>query len=251
MRKKPLIGVNADYRSGKKEQGAYTFLAAGYHDSIAAAGGVPVVVPTMSSEQDLARVLELLDGFVLVGGADLDPRRDGYMLHSSVRLMESRREAFDRMLVRMIADRRIPCFGIGVGMQLLNLTLGGNLYLHIPEDVPTSIPHRDPQDPAHRHTLEVVPNSLMERVFGDGEIRVNSMHHMAIDEVARGFRVTARCPDGIIEAIESTRDDWFAIGTQFHPESETASAIDIRIFEEFICGITGDVIQISEELAAA
>jgi putative glutamine amidotransferase len=63
---------------------------------------------------------------------------------------------------------------------------------------------------------------------------------MAIDEVAPGFRVTARCPDGVVEAIESTTD-WLAVGTQFHPESESASALDLRIFEEFICGITGEV----------
>jgi putative glutamine amidotransferase len=251
MRKKPLIGLNADFRGPKKDSSAFTFLAAGYHDAIVAAGGVPVVVPPMEEEDDLARVLDLLDGFVLVGGADLDPRRDGFMLHSSVRLMEARREEFDRLLMRLIAERRLPVFGIGVGMQLLNVVQGGNLYLHIPEDVPTAIPHRDPQDPAHRHTLEVAPGSLMERVYGDGEIRVNSMHHMAIDEVARGFRITARCPDGIVEAIESTRDDWFALGTQFHPQAETASAIDIRIFEEFICGITGEVISIADELAAA
>ena len=61
----------------------------------------------------------------------------------------------------------------------------------------------------------------------------------------------ATSPDGIIEAIESTRSDWFAMGTQFHPESETATAIDIRVFEEFICGITGEVIVMEEELAAA
>ena len=52
----------------------------------------------------------------------------------------------------------------------------------------------------------------MERVYGEGEIRVNSMHHMAIDEVASGFAVTARCPDGVVEAIEST-SDWFVVGT--------------------------------------
>jgi putative glutamine amidotransferase len=60
------------------------------------------------------------------------------------------------------------------------------------------------------------------------------MHHMAIDELASNFEVTARCPDGIIEAIESTTPDWFAVGTQFHPESQTASALDRRIFEEFV-----------------
>jgi putative glutamine amidotransferase len=251
MRRKPLIGLNADFRSAKKDTSAYTFLAAGYHDAVVAAGGIPLVIPPMDDENDLHRVLDLLDGMVFIGGADLDPRRDGFMLHPSVRTMDSRRETFDRTLMRLVSDRRMPVFGIGVGMQLLNVAQGGNLYLHIPEDVPTAIPHRDPQDPAHRHTLAVVPGSIMERVYGDGEIRVNSMHHMAIDEVARGFRVTARCPDGIIEAIESTRDDWFALGTQFHPEAESASAIDIRIFEEFICGITGEVIAISDELAAA
>jgi putative glutamine amidotransferase len=80
----------------------------------------------------------------------------------------------------------------------------------------------------------------MERVYGDGEVRVNSMHHMAVDEVAPGFAVTARCPDGVVEAIESRVDGWFALGTQFHPEADTASALDIRIFEEFMCGVCGE-----------
>jgi putative glutamine amidotransferase len=100
------------------------------------------------------------------------------------------------------------------------------------------LPHLDPIDRAHRHALEVEPGSLMERVYGEGEIRVNSMHHMAVDEVAAGFSVTAHCPDGIIEAIESDRDDWFALGTQFHPEADSASALDLGIFEEFLKGVT-------------
>jgi putative glutamine amidotransferase len=81
----------------------------------------------------------------------------------------------------------------------------------------------------------------MERVYGEGEIRVNSMHHMAVDDVASCFKVTARAPDGVIEAIESAVEGWVAIGTQFHPEAESASALDVKIFEEFIVGITGEV----------
>jgi len=126
-----------------------------------------------------------------------------------------------------------------VGMQLLNVTRGGNLFLHIPEDLPDAVPHKDPQDPGHRHGLEVEPGSLLESVYGDGEIRVGSMHHMAIDEVAPGFVVTARSPDGVIEAIESDQDDWFAIGTQFHPESLAATALDARVMEEFVAGVMG------------
>ena len=89
----------------------------------------------------------------------------------------------------------------------------------------------------HCHALEVVPGTVMERVFGDGEIRVNSMHHMSVDEVAPGFIVSARCPDGVVEAIESVMPDWFAMGTQFHPEADSATALDIRIFEEFVDGV--------------
>jgi putative glutamine amidotransferase len=241
MRKKPLIGLNADYRSAKKDSPAFTYLAVGYYDCISSVGGIPVVLPPVGEADDLNRVLELLDGVVLVGGADLDPRRDGFMLHPSVRTMDSRREEFDRLLVRLIAKRRLPVFGIGSGMQLLNVSQGGNLHLHIPEDLPKAIPHSDSIDPSHRHGLEVVPGTLMERVFGDGEIRVNSMHHMAIDELAPGFKVSARSPDEVVEAFESADEDWWVLGTQFHPEAESASALDVRIFEEWLVGITGEV----------
>lgn len=234
---KPLIGINADYRSPKQDAPALTYVAAGYYDAVMRAGGLPVVLPPYEDEQDLEQVLERLDGVMLIGGADLDPRRDGWMLHPTVRLQEPRREEFDRMLMRLVAEHRLPVFGIGAGMQLLNVTLGGNLLLHIPEDLPNALPHRDPIDPDHRHTLELTPGSIMDRVYGEGELRVNSMHHMAIDDVAPGFAITARCPDGVVEAIESTMEDWFAMGTQFHPEAATASALDMRIFEEFIAGV--------------
>jgi putative glutamine amidotransferase len=234
MQSKPLIGINADYRSAQGNQPAFSVVTSGYYDSILEAGGIPVIVPPMAEEDDINAILDRLDGFVMVGGADLDPRKDGFMLHPTVRPMDKRRENFDRRLMQMIADRKLPIFGIGVGMQLLNVTMGGNLFLHIAEDLPTAIPHRDAQDPGHRHGLNVAENSLMERVYGEGEIRVSSRHHMAIDEVALGFQVTARCPDGVIEAIESDNEDWIAIGTQFHPENNAASALDVRIFEEFL-----------------
>jgi putative glutamine amidotransferase len=241
MDSKPLIGLNADFRSARRDSSAYAFLGGGYFDAITKAGGVPLIIPPLEEVADLERVLNMVDGVVLCGGADLDPRNDGFMLHPSQRLLDGRRERFDRLLAGVLAERRIPTFGIGCGMQLINITLGGNLYLHIPEDLSRALPHLDAMDPAHRHALEVEPGSLMERVYGEGEIRVNSMHHMAIDELAPGFDVTARCPDGVVEAIESNMDDWFVLGTQFHPQGDSASALDVRVFEEFICGVAGKV----------
>lgn len=239
MARKPLIGINTDFFSAADRRPAYSVTCAGYYDSVAAAGGIPLLLPPLQEEEDLEAFLDTLDGFLLIGGRDLDPRNDGFMLHPAVRPLDERREVFDRMLAKLICERQVPVFGIGVGMQLLNVTMGGNLFLHISEDLPTAIPHKDPLDQAHRHGLDVSMDrgSIMERVYGDGEIRVNSMHHMAIDEVAPGFEVTARCPDGVIEAIESRIEGWTAVGTQFHPESNSASALDLRIFEEFISAV--------------
>lgn len=234
---KPLIGINADLRASNGRTPAFSFITSGYYQSIQLAGGLPVIIPPGLDEDDLNSLLDKLDGTMLIGGADLDPRNDGFMLHPSVKPLEPKRESFDRLLVSQIVQRRIPVLGIGVGMQLLNVECGGNLFLNIPDDIPTAIPHRDPQDFSHRHSLEIVPDSIIERVYGDGEIRVNSRHHQAVDEVAPVFNVTARCPDGVVEVIESAAPDWFAIGTQFHPETEAASALDMRIFEEFIEGV--------------
>lgn len=234
---KPLIGMNADFRSAKHDGTSFTFVASGYYDAVHDAGAIPVVLPPWKDFDDIRQILDTLDGLLLIGGADLDPRRDGWMLHPSAVLQDARRELFDRALVRMAAELRLPTFGIGAGMQLLNVSQGGNLILHIPEDLPHALPHNDPLDPDHRHTLQITPGSLIDRVYGDGELRVNSMHHMAVDDLAPGFEATARCPDGVIEVIESTMPDWFAFGTQFHPEASNASALDQRIFDEFVAGV--------------
>ena len=237
MNRKPLIGLNADFRDASGMKPAFSFLAAGYYDAVLAAGGIPVIVPPMQDEESIGSVLDQLDGFILTGGPDLDPRNDGFHMHSSVKAMSPRRERFDRLLAMEIRERRMSVFGIGVGHQLLNLVHGGDLYYHIPIDVPHALPHFDTQDPLHRHSLIVESDSIVGRVYGEGEIRVASQHHMAIARLADGFRMTARCQDGIIEAFESEMMDWYAIGTQFHPESRAASALDVRIFEEFVDGV--------------
>lgn len=232
--RKPLIGMNAEYHTNSKNKTTFSYVPTGYYDSVMKVGAIPVVMPPYNGISDIEQMLETLDGVIMIGGGDLDPQRDGYMLHPCVKRMEARRETFDRLLICEVAKRKLPFFGIGAGMQLLNVSQGGTLFFHIPEDLPDALPHRDAMDPNHRHALEVTPGSLMEKVYGENEIRVNSLHHMAVDDVAPGFMLTARCPDGVAEAIESIQEDWFAIGTQFHPEAPSATAMDIRLFHEFV-----------------
>ncbi len=239
---KPLVGMNMDFRASRDERPAFSILCSGYYESIIRSGGIPVALPLIEDRADIAQVLNSLDAMVLVGGEDLDPRLQGYERHYSCRVMDSRRETFDRMLLEEVSSRKMPLLAIGSGMQLLNVYEGGSLYFDIEEDVPNAIPHMGKEMFLHRHAMQIEMGTFMETIYGDGEIRVNSRHHQAICDVAPGFKATGRCPDGIIEVIESEDPNWFAIGTQFHPEcSKTASALDMRIFEEFIANITGQV----------
>src|SRR5262245_40134469 len=127
MNPKPIIGLNLDFRAAKKDSPAFAFITAGYFDAVTKSGGVPMLVPPLENDDDLAHLLDHLSGFCLIGGADLDPRRDGYMLHPAMRLLDPRREDFDRRLMRMISDRRLPLMAVGAGLQLLNLHEGGSL----------------------------------------------------------------------------------------------------------------------------
>jgi putative glutamine amidotransferase len=224
MYAKPFIGVSADCPCDRLGR-------AGYHDPllprwldcISKAGGVPIIIPRLEDEIDQLHVLEHLQGFVLAGQRDLVPRPDGLPARGGDVCLET-------MLVRLIADRRVPFLGIGIGIQVLNVALGGSLFEIVGSQ--NGMYHAYPHNP--RHTLLTKPGSLMERVYGDETSLVNSPHQVAIDELAVGFVVTARCRHGVVEAIESETDDWFAIGVQFSPEPDVAAAPDLKIFEEFV-----------------
>jgi putative glutamine amidotransferase len=146
----------------------------------------------------------------------------------------TRRDAADRELVRQVLERRLPVLAIGLGAQQLNVALGGTLYMHLPEDLPRGMPHLDLTGGPHRHLVLLQTGTRLDEIYGGGELRVNSQHHQAVRELGTGLRVAARSPDGVIEAVESAEANWFCIGVQWHPESETASALDLQLFEAFI-----------------
>ena len=120
MTYRPLIGLNADYRAAAHNQPAFSYVAAGYYDAIAAAGGIPVVVPPLEDDSMLAAIMDRVDGFVLIGGADLDPRNDGFMLHASVKPLEARRERFDRRLMHELFDLSNVAFQCSVSALVCN-----------------------------------------------------------------------------------------------------------------------------------
>jgi putative glutamine amidotransferase len=147
--------------------------------------------------------------------------------------MPERRESADRLLCKLIQQRKMPVLGIGLGMQELNVCNGGGIYLHLPEDMPRGIPHRDPQGGPHRHTVVMEPGTRMEEIYGPGEIRVNSYHHQGIRKLAPIFRASALAPDGLIEAYEGKDPGWWVVGVQWHPENEGNISLDMQLIEAF------------------
>jgi len=233
MKNRPLIGINSDYRASAKGRVPQTSLHSGYYDCLLAAGAVPVVIPPLTKEVDLTPILDRLDGVLLTGGDDMDPKKMGLAPHPSVTVMNDRRESSDRMLIKLLQQRKMPVLGVGLGMQQLNVVNGGGLYIHLPEDMPRSIPHRDPQGGAHRHIVVMEPGTRMEEIYGPGEIRVNSYHHQGVRKLAPIFRVAALAPDGLIEAFEGKDHSWWVTGVQWHPENEGSISLDTQLIEAF------------------
>lgn len=231
---KPLIGVTSDLIISKRDKNPKVVLDAGYCDGIIAAGGTPVVIPPYPREEILEEYIDRLDGVLLTGGNDLNPVKMGKRPHPSIKEMLPRREESDRLVCRMVIERKLPALCVGVSMQLMNLFFGGSIYTHLPEDMPRGLPHLDPLDPTHRHVVFITPRTRLEEIYGEGEIRVNSSHHQGIRTLGKGLRSGALAPDGLIEAIESTDPNWFMVGVQWHPESDSASALDRQLFEGFV-----------------
>ncbi len=232
---RPLVGLNTDFIVAGKATKPHLRLNLGYTESVLTAGGLPVLMPLLDKEADIRAFVDPLDGFVLTGGLDLDPRRLGLPRHHAVTPMPERREERDRILVRVLIERQLPILAVGVGMHQLNVACGGTLFMHLPEDCPRTMPHADPScSGPHRHLVNMKPGTRLEEIYGGPELLVNSNHHQAINKVGVQFRVAAVAPDGVIEALEALDPNWFCIATQWHPEADSSSALDLQLFECFV-----------------
>jgi len=162
---------------------------------------------------------------VLTGGEDVDPARYGEQRSEKVRSVNAARDATEAALIEEARARGTPVLAICRGIQILNVALGGTLVQDIPSQCETTIDHDDEGARNSRtHEVAIEPGSIIAKAIGTDHLSVNSFHHQSVKRVADGMRVTARSPDGVIEGIESTDDDWWVMAVQWHPEEMTDSA---------------------------
>jgi putative glutamine amidotransferase len=228
---RPKIGISACFMHPDATRTAFAKKTLNYVERsvpewLMAGGALPVMIPPTDcveakrssiAPDDYAR---WLDGLVLHGGADLWPGSYGEQPIDPRWQGDRERDAYETDLVKAFVAAGKPVFGICRGLQLINAAYGGTLVQDIPTQRPQALLHRDADlyDQLF-HTLELQDGTrLAELLQGADSLKINSVHHQCIKELAPGFEIEARCPhDGTIEAIRHTGSAWIA-AVQWHPE---------------------------------
>lgn len=206
-----------------------------YMKAIARAGGIPVVLPAYDDISLVQEVIQRLDGVLLSGGGDLDPALYSRRPNAHLGSVSPRRDAVELAIAQyVIRETDKPLLGICRGVQVMNVAMGGSLYIDLPDE--GKLAHSLTMYPRYQvtHEIDVAENTRLARAMGSGNNWVNSFHHEAVKELGEGFVVSARSlPDDVIEAIELPGER-FVVGVQWHPEELTARQEAKRLFRDFV-----------------
>jgi putative glutamine amidotransferase len=221
--KRPVIGLPADRRM----IGHHPFHAVGEKYLVAvadAAGGIPLIIPSLADRIGVDAILDVVDGLVFTGSpSNVEPAH--YQGQNSVpgTLHDAARDATTLPLIPAAIERGIPVLGICRGFQEMNVAFGGTLHQRLYE-IAGFNDHREDESqpldvqygPAHDVTLE--PGGLLRSFASTDTIRVNSLHSQGVDRLGARLIVEARSPDGVVEAFRVENARSFAVAVQWHPE---------------------------------
>lgn len=224
--RQPVIGLTGNFADGDAR------LCEQYYMSVVRAGGTPVIIPPVADKDVIINTLDKIDGLVLTGGGDINPLWAGEEPSPRLHGINHMRDKAELLTVRLAYNRQIPMLGICRGIQTLVTALDGEVYQDIAESFAAAhgagraaaaaghslIKHSQDADRSEpTHTVRISRESVLYSLYKTETLAVNSIHHQAVRASGRRFSVSAKAPDGVIEAIESSEFKPF-IGVQWHPE---------------------------------
>lgn len=224
--RQPVIGLTGNFADGDAR------LCEQYYMSVVRAGGTPVIIPPVADKDVIINTLDKIDGLVLTGGGDINPLWAGEEPSPRLHGINHMRDKAELLTVRLAYNRQIPMLGICRGIQTLVTALDGEVDQDIAESFAAAhgagraaaaaghslIKHSQDADRSEpTHTVRISRESVLYSLYKTETLAVNSIHHQAVRASGRRFSVSAKAPDGVIEAIESSEFKPF-IGVQWHPE---------------------------------
>jgi len=223
MARRPVLGICAALESAGWAAWKETLANISqrtYSLCVADAGAIPVILPAdEASEAAPDELLDILDGLILSGGADLDPASYGAEPHGTTTNYKAERDRFELALCRRAIERDMPVLGICRGMQLLNVACGGTL----DQNLADSRVHIETPGVFSSHPVRLEDGSLAARAMGENLVEVHSHHHQGIDRLGDGLIVSGWADPGeVVEAIEMP-DKTFVLGLIWHPEENRRS----------------------------
>ena len=199
-----------------------------YSKAIERAGGIPIMLPPISAlvGDRLHDLLQRVDGVLFHGGGDVDPRHYGQAASAEQLYgIVPEHDEVELGLMRAAIALDLPVLGLCRGMQVLNVACGGSLH----QDIGTE-----------DHWMQFLPveldaGSRLAKAFGtESPQRCHHVHHQAVDRLGEGLRVTGRCADGMLEAVELESARWI-VATQWHPEDNADSDAEQQsVFDAFV-----------------
>lgn len=219
----PVIGIPACVRF-QHERPVFSVVERYPSAVVDVVGGLPMMIPPLGTKLDLGSLLDSIDGLLLTGSpTNVEPAQYGGPPSREGTLHDPDRDATTLPLIREAVRRDMPVLAICLGIQELNVALGGTLHQRLFE-MPERVHHRrrrgemtldERYGPAH--PVALTPDGYFAELAGCAEIMVNSLHGQGIDTPAPGLRIEAVAPDGQIEAV-SLPGARFVVGVQWHPE---------------------------------
>ena len=222
--KPPLIGITTDLEDKSN------LIESAYSKAVEFYGGAPVLIPTVAGASDsdfLSSVVSTLDGLLIPGSRDMDPKFYGESPHPAIKPMSVERTETEFSVLRLALEKKMPVLGICGGMQFINVFHGGSIHQDIKALLPDAVDHEG----GGVHAVTVFADTVFGGLLEQREFEIKSYHHQAVNRVGEGLRVSALAPDGVVEGFESA--DGRIMGVQWHPELER-SRLSGLIFTRFL-----------------
>lgn len=220
--KKAVIGISGSVivdQGGMFPGYRRSYVNEDYVNSVIVNGAIPFILPFTEEEDVIDAYINQIDGLILSGGHDLDPRRYGEETKAKLGQIYPARDNFDFRLLEKAKEKNLPILGICRGFQIINVFHGGSLWQDLSySNIENLVKH----DQGHSsdlvtHSVTVEDGSILKELVEVDKLYVNSFHHQIVNKLGDGLKVVARAADGVVESVE-LKGYPFLLGVQWHPE---------------------------------